>query len=56
MVVRFFKQRHIEIKAPEAVFLNEERGMLFVRATQADQDKIEKLVGGIIQGQDLPIR
>ena len=55
LVVRFFKQKHVEIKPPEAVFLNEEKGMLFVRATQTDQDEIEKLVEKIMVGKDVPV-
>ena len=44
MLLRFFKESHIEIKPPEAVFLKEEKNLLFVHATSADQDKIERVV------------
>ena len=47
MLLRFFKESHIEIKPPEAVFLNEEKSLLFVRATLVNQDKIERLVMAI---------
>jgi hypothetical protein len=47
MLLRFLKESHIEIKPPEAVFLNEEKNLLFVRATLANQDKIERVVAAI---------
>jgi hypothetical protein len=47
MLLRFFKESHIEIKPPEAVFLNEEKSLLFVHATLANQDKIERVVMAI---------
>jgi hypothetical protein len=47
-LLRFFKQRHVEIKVPEAIFLNEKKDKLTVKATQANQDKIERLVVEIV--------
>jgi phenylpropionate dioxygenase-like ring-hydroxylating dioxygenase large terminal subunit len=48
LLVRFFKQKHVEIKPPESIFLNEKMSLLFARATQADQKKIEHLVTEIV--------
>lgn len=48
LVIQFLREKHVEIKFPEAVWLNEAKGVLFVRATPADQDRIEKLVEQII--------
>ena len=47
MLVRFFKESHIEIKPPEAVFLIEDKNLLFVHATLANQNKIERVVVAI---------
>ena len=55
LLVRFFKQKDVEVKPPESVFLNEQMGMLFARATKSDQDKIEKLVEKIVLGKDVPV-
>ena len=41
---RFFKQNGIEMKSPEAVFLNEKNGMLFVKAAKSHQHKAEQIV------------
>jgi len=55
LLVRFFKQKDVEVKPPESIFLNEQMGMLFARATKSDQDKIEKLVEKIVLGRDVPV-
>jgi hypothetical protein len=55
LLVRFFEQKHVEIKPPESIFLSEEKGLLFARATASDQDKIEKLVEKIVLGKDVPV-
>ncbi len=55
LLVRFFDLKHIEIKPPESVFLNEQMGMLFARATKSDQDKIEKLINKIILFNVVPV-
>jgi hypothetical protein len=48
LLIRFFKQRHIEIKPPESIFLNEKRNLLFAWVPQVDQDKIRHVVFEII--------
>jgi phenylpropionate dioxygenase-like ring-hydroxylating dioxygenase large terminal subunit len=48
LLVRFFQQKHVEIKPPESVFLIEQKGAIFARATKSDQKKIEHLVIEII--------
>ena len=55
LVARFFKQKHVDIKPPEAMFFNDKKGLLYVRATQAHQDKIEKLIEKIVLGKDVPV-
>lgn len=44
LVLRYLKQSKIEIQKPGAIFLNDKRHQLFVRASKADQDKIEALI------------
>jgi tetratricopeptide (TPR) repeat protein len=44
LVLRYLKQSNIEIQKPGAIFLNDERHQLYVRASKADQDKIEALI------------
>ncbi|MEI8291611.1 MAG: hypothetical protein WCH99_19255 [Verrucomicrobiota bacterium] len=44
LLVRFFKDKHIETEKPAAVFLDEKRDRLHVRMTKADQDKVELLI------------
>ena len=51
LLIHFFKQKHIKIKPPKSVFLDEKLNLLFVHATQADQDKIEKFVEEIASGK-----
>ena len=51
LLVRFFKQNKIEIQQPEAMFLEGKFHMLFIRATQADQDKIEALITKVQDGK-----
>ena len=41
---RFFKESGVKLNEPAAVFLNEKKEKLFIRATQNDQDKIEALI------------
>jgi hypothetical protein len=55
LLVRFFKQKHVEIKSPKSVFLNKERGEVFARATEADQNMIEKLIEKIVIGKDVSV-
>ena len=55
LLVRFFKQKGVEIKPPEAVFWNDKKGLVFVRATASDQSKVEKLVEKIVLGKDVPV-
>ena len=43
MLLRFFKQNGIEIERPATIFWDHVGG-LFVRSTEANQNKIEKLV------------
>lgn len=45
MLIRYFKQNGIEIQNPEAMFFDREN--LFVRATAANQNQIERLVVAI---------
>jgi hypothetical protein len=55
MLCRFFKKNGLEIKPPTSIFLNlgpfpnpnEGKNFLFVRATQTNQNKIERLVAAI---------
>jgi hypothetical protein len=48
ILLRFFKENDIEIRPPESIFLSEEKNRLFVRSTEAHQDKIERVVAAII--------
>jgi hypothetical protein len=48
LLIRYFKQKHIEIKPPESVFWNETMSLIFAKATKPDQDKIEQLVIEIV--------
>lgn len=48
LLVRFFKDKGIEIQKPAAVFLDEKQGTLFVHTRQADQDQIENLIDKIV--------
>jgi hypothetical protein len=48
LILCFFKQQHIDLeKDKAAIFLNEKKGLLLVRATEEDLDKIERLVAEI---------
>ena len=44
MLVRYFKQKQVEIKPPESVFWDEQKSLIIVRATNSDLDKIEDLI------------
>ena len=48
LLTRFFKDKHIEIQKPAAVFLDEKKDRLLVRMTKADQDKVELLIQMIV--------
>jgi len=48
LLVRFFKENHIEILKPAAVFLDEKKERLLVRTTQTDMDQIESLIQKIM--------
>jgi len=44
LLVRFFKENHVELKKPAKVLLDEERSILSLTTTKADHDKIERLL------------
>ena len=44
LFLRFCKQNDFEIKSPESIALVEKQGMLFAKATEIHQKKIERLV------------
>jgi len=48
LFVRFLKEQHIDVQKPAAVFLDEKKGTLVVTTTQADQRRIETLIGKIV--------
>ena len=48
LLVRYFKQKHVEIKPPESIFWNEKMSLIFAKATKPDQGKIEQLVMEIV--------
>ena len=51
LLIRFFKTKRIDIKAPESVYLNVELNTVFVHAPQSDQDKIERLIELLVRGK-----
>jgi hypothetical protein len=52
LLARFFNQKGVE---PESVFFNDKLGQVFVRATESDQSKVEKLIEKIVLGKDVPV-
>ena len=54
LLIRFFKGQGVEIKPPESVYLVAQKDLVIARATQSNQDKIEKLVEKIVLGEDIP--
>jgi tetratricopeptide (TPR) repeat protein len=44
LVLRYLKQSKVEIQKPGVIFLNDTRHQLYVRASKANQDKIEALI------------
>ena len=48
LLLRFFKQEHVEMEKPAAVLLDEKTGKLIIRAKRSDQDKVEALVARIV--------
>jgi len=44
LLVRFLKENHVELKKPAFVFLDEKRSILQISTTEADQDRIERLL------------
>jgi hypothetical protein len=47
MLHRFFNQNGVEMKSPEAFFLDEKSGNLFINATKSDQHEVERIVMAI---------
>jgi hypothetical protein len=54
LLVRFLKQKGVDIKPPESVYLVAQKDLVVTRATQSNQNKIEKLVEKIVLGEDIP--
>lgn len=48
LLVRFFKENHVNIQKPATLSLDEKKGLLLVRTSLGDLDKIEELVAQII--------
>ena len=44
LLIRYFKQKHIEIKPAKSKFLNEKKNLLFALAPKEDQDKIKHVI------------
>jgi hypothetical protein len=44
LLVRLLKENHIELKKPAIVLLDEKRRVLSISTTEADQDRIERLL------------
>ncbi|MGH7953776.1 MAG: tetratricopeptide repeat protein [Limisphaerales bacterium] len=44
LVLRYLKQNGVEVQKPEAIFLNERKHQLYVRASKSEQEKIEALI------------
>ena len=44
LLIRFFKQRHIEIKPPKRIYLDEKKNLLFALAPKEDQDMIKHAI------------
>jgi hypothetical protein len=53
LLVRYFKEQHIDFYSHPgfAMFLNDRKGMLYVRATPTEHDKIEHLISDIINSK-----
>jgi hypothetical protein len=57
LILRFFKQHNIDLEKDKAeIFVNEEHGLLIIRATEEDLDKIEGLVSGPKENPDKIVR
>ena len=53
LILRFFKQHNIDLGKDKAeIFVNEEHGLLIIRATKEDLDKIERLASGQKENPD----
>jgi hypothetical protein len=49
---RFFQEHHIDFTNPKtALFLNDKKGILYVRVTPADQDRVEHCISEIINSK-----
>ena len=45
LLARYFEEHHIDIqKPPDSLFVSDEKGILFVKATSSEQAEVEKLV------------